>query len=114
MYEVGKNNAITMVKGDTVILDLNIFDQENTPYEPKEGDRIRFALKKRYDDSEPLLVKVIPTDTMQLVIEPEDTKNLLCGEYHGRYKYDIELTTADGFVDTIIPRADFTIIEEVY
>lgn len=114
MYEVDKNNAITMIKGDTVILDLKFFDQEDAPYVPKERDRIRFALKKRYDDSEPLLVKDIPIDTLQLVIEPKDTKNLPCGEYHGRYKYDIELTTAEGFVDTIIPRADFTILEEVY
>ena len=50
MYEVDKNNAITMIKGDTVILDLKFFDQEDAPYIPKEGDRIRFALKKRYDD----------------------------------------------------------------
>lgn len=78
MYEVDKNNAITMIKGDTVILDLKFFDQEDAPYVPKEGDRIRFALKKRYDDSEPLLVKDIPIDTLQLVIEPKDTKNLPC------------------------------------
>ena len=29
MYEVDKNNAITMIKGDTVILDLKFFDQED-------------------------------------------------------------------------------------
>ena len=114
MYEVGKNNAITMVKGDTVILDLNVYDQDDNKYVPEKGDRMRFALKKRYDENNPILVKDIPVDTMQFVIEPEDTKNLLCGEYHGRDKYDIELITAEGFIDTIIPRADFIILEEVY
>lgn len=114
MYKVDKNNAITMVRGDTVILDLKFYDRNRIPYEPKEGDTVRFALKKRYDDFEPILLKDIPIDTMQLVLNPEDTRGLPSGEYRGRYKYDIELTTADGFVDTVIPRADFIILEEVY
>ena len=113
MYHV-RGTTITMVRGDTVILDLKCYDQSRMPYIPQEGDRIRFALKKRYDDYEPLLVNEIPIDTLLLVLDPEDTRCLPSGEYHGRYKYDIELTTADGFVDTIIPRADLIILEEVY
>lgn len=114
MYKVDKNNAITMVRGDTLILDIKFYDRNRVPYEPKDGDKIRFALKKRYDDFEPIFVRDIPIDTMQLWIYPEDTVGLPSGEYKGRYKYDIELTTADGFVDTVIPRADFIILEEVY
>lgn len=113
MYHV-KGNTITMIRGDTVVLDIKLYDQNREPYIPQEGDAIRFAMKKRYDDFEPLLVKEIPIDTMQLVLEPEDTKYLPSGEYHGRYKYDIELTMANGFVDTVIPRADILILEEVY
>ncbi len=37
MYKVDKNNAITMVRGDTVILDLKFYDRNRIPYEPKDG-----------------------------------------------------------------------------
>ena len=47
---------------------------------------------------------------MTLTLQPSDTKNLP----FGNYVYDIELTTADGFVDTFIGPATFTLTGEVY
>lgn len=52
----------------------------------------------------------IPIDTMKLAIKPEDTKNLA----FGKYVYDIELTKANGEVDTFITKAVFKITEEVH
>ena len=46
---------------------------------------------------------------MLLEIAPEDTEPLP----FGRYVYDIELTTADGTVDTFISKAIINICEEV-
>jgi hypothetical protein len=100
---------ISLTRGDSLILHVNIMQNEE-PYVPREGDVVRFALKKKSSDEECLILKDIDTETLQLIIEPDDTKNLP----YGTYRYDIELTTAAGFVDTFIGPANFKITEEVY
>lgn len=112
MVEI-KGTTITMIKGDSVIIKISITDSDGNEYTPESGDRIRFAMKRNYTDAVPLLVIEIPIDTMELVINPEDTKELEAGLSKGRYKYDIELTKEDGTVDTVIPRAELVILEEV-
>ena len=103
-------NTIVMTRGDTVLLPLTITNKNGEQYEPIDGDSIRFALKKRYDDEDPLLLIDIPIDTMILRIESEDTKSF---DQPSSYVYDIQLTTADGIVDTIIPNGKLRIKEEV-
>lgn len=105
--------TITITKGDTGIITVSILYDDGTPYTPQSGDIIRFAMKKHYSDAETLIEKNIPLETMELRLDPEDTKDLEAGPQKGKYKYDIELTRADGQIDTFIPRADFIILEEV-
>lgn len=62
-----------------------------------------------YMDEKPLVVKDIPSDTMLLVLEPEDTKTLP----FGKYVYDIQITYADGKVDTFITKGRLRLTEEV-
>ena len=102
--------TITMTRGDTLSLTVNIYDQEGHAYAPDPGDAIRFAMKKDYEDAEPLIIKSIDPADFQLIVEPEDTKAL---EY-GRYVYDIELTTASGVVDTFIANAVLKLTREVH
>lgn len=102
--------SITMTRGDTARISVYIVDAEGEPYTPGNQDVIRFAMKKDYKDAEPLLLKDIPVDTMTLVINPEDTKQLA----FGAYVYDIELTREDGSVDTFIDRAKIKLTEEVH
>lgn len=104
-----RTNRISLTRGDTGKFAISIADQNGTPYEPKDGDKIRFAMKKDYDDAESLLTIDIPTDTMLLIIEPKDTKSLA----FGKYVYDIELTKANGDVDTFITKARLDLTEEV-
>lgn len=101
--------TITMTRGDTMVALVGMKQANGYPYAPIEGDKIRFAMKQTYSDSSPLLVKDIPIDTMLLVIEPEDTAELA----FGKYVYDIQLTKADGVVDTFITKATIKITEEV-
>lgn len=108
-----EGTTITITRGDSAIIVIQITNSDGSEYVPVEGDHVRFALKKKYSDPEPLLVKEIPISSMQLILMPEDTKNLDSGPSYGRYKYDIELTHANGMVDTFIPRADFIVLEEV-
>ena len=109
-----KGTTITITRGDSAIIGVQIYNSDGTEYVPVEGDSIRFAVKKNYSDVEPLILKDIPISSMEFVLMPEDTKELDSGPIRGKYKYDIELTRADGMVDTFIPRADFIVLEEVY
>lgn len=92
--------------------------KDGTTYVPSNGDTVRFALKgsrmlagnTEFYDKEPLIVKTIPTETMELQLDPADTKGL----HFGMYKYDIELTRANGVVATPIADEDFRICPEVH
>lgn len=106
--------TITMTRGDTERIKIDIYNQaDGTMYTPDPRDSLRFAVKKNYEDDEVLVFIDIPVDTMILTIRPEDTKFLDYGASKGRYKYDVQLTTADGDIHTVIPRSDLIILEEV-
>lgn len=105
-----EGTTISLVRGDSLNLTVSLFMPDGDQYVPDPGDSLRFALKKSFKDAEVLIQKTIPLETMVLTIDPEDTKVL---EF-GRYDYDIELTTAAGLVDTVIPCSAFNILPEVY
>ena len=114
MYSV-KKNKITLTRGDTFISNV-IVKRKDEIYTPIEGDVIRFAVKHQtmtpdqteYTDSEPLLVKEIPVDTLILRLDPEDTKGLGFDTYDS----DVEITKEDGTVDTFIS-STITLTKEV-
>ena len=106
-----KGSTITITKGDTLDLKVEITCLDGSSYRPKAGDVIRFALKQRYSDRKPLLVKVIPNATLNLRLESEETKLLKAGG--SPYVYDIQITMEDGTVDTFIDRGRLTVTEEV-
>ena len=110
--------TIYITRGDSGYAEVTMKNKDKTPYVPQEGDAIRFALKTArmkpgntdFADQKPLVIKPIPNTTMLLEFFPNDTKKLS----FGTYKYDIEITKADGYVDTFIENADFIITPEVY
>lgn len=105
----GKN--IFLTRGDTFRALITIKDTSGHDYTPSATDRIRFKVKKNYfdPDSETIINKSINVNTMILQLNPADTS----GIDFGIYKYDIQLTTAAGLVDTIIPRGELHILEEL-
>lgn len=107
MHIISGNN-ITLTRGDTLKVQVTLY-KNGAEYTPEAGDVIRFAMKKEYTDALPILSKTIPNDTCLLVIDPLDTKSLAFGQY----VYDIEITEADGTVDTFIAEAAFNIAPEV-
>lgn len=96
-------NRIIMTRGDTFSAQVEIYEQNGDPYEPQTGDRVRFAMKERSRNGcgRVLLYKEIPISTLVLQLNPEDTEPFPYGEYG----YDIELTKANGVVDTFIAEA---------
>lgn len=104
-------NTIRLTRGDTFKAVVNIFNPDGTVYTPKEGDKVRFAMKQNIedDDTELLIFRDIPIDTMLLVLYPGDTKEL----DYGTYVYDIQLTKANGDVDTFITASKLKLTYEV-
>lgn len=105
------NNDIKITRGDTLETTISIMTRGGGAYVPSEGDAIRFAVKKKYADIQPLIVKEIPINTMVLRLESTETKKLATGKEP--YVYDVEITMANGTVDTFIS-GNIYIIEEVY
>ena len=104
-----KNNRITMTRGDTCRIKITLNDDNGDEYTPQEGDVIRFAAKKEYTDLEPAIFVEVPTDTMVLEIKPNDTKHLP----FGNYVYDLQITFADGTVNTFVYKGQLKLDEEV-
>lgn len=121
-----KDNKIKMTRGDTLRCRVTpykpIYDEhgeivDREEYTPEAGDTIRFAVKhvsmksgKQYKDPEPLILKNIPINTCILQLDPGDTKPL----DFDTFVYDVEITFADGTVDTFITTEDFILTPEVH
>lgn len=116
MYVIDGTN-IKLTRGDSFYCEISMKNSSGETYEPQAGDVVRFYLKRdllnppksEYIDRNPLISKAVPTDTMILHLEPDDTKGLGFGEY----VYDVELTFANGDVDTFINNARFSLVPEV-
>ena len=86
-----------ITRGDTGIFHLSLADSEGEPYVPVVGDVITFSMATKPGE-EVLLQKDIPYDTMDLVLEPEDTKDFP----FKTYQYDIQVTDGEGRVSTVL------------
>ena len=106
MYTV-KGTSIRLVVGDTFTAQIELTKDGET-YELTDGDAIRFAMKKTYKSSACLIMKDINIDTMVLKLDPEETEGLPIGSY----VYDIQVTFANGDVDTVIS-GSLTLLPEV-
>ena len=96
-----KGTNITMTRGDTFSADICIYQPNGKPYNLAKDDVIQFAMKKSAKD--------IPIETMKLVLNPDDTKEL----DFGTYVYDIQLQKTTGEVYTFITKSYLTLTEEV-
>ena len=110
MLSIDNNNNITLTRGDTLTLTVALYHKVEPvppataptvePYVPEESDVIRFAVSRGYKgDScyELKLSKEIPHDTLTFTCTSAETSI----DYY-TYNYDVEITHADGCVDTFI------------
>ena len=106
MFSIYRGN-ISIIRGDSAIFELNIVDANKNIYTPKEDDTITLTVKTSTRSKEVVFQK--QWDDGKFIINPEDTKELR----YGNYVYDVQLVTANGWVDTIIPPHNFIVMEEV-
>ena len=111
MLKINNDYNISLTRGDTGLFNISLVDTNGDEYIPQEGSTLRFAMSKKYysEREDVLILKNIDIHTMELEIEPNDTKSLA----PAIYKYDIELTDEMGRVSTVI-MGNFTITAEVY
>ena len=103
---------ISMIRGDTEYIEVVCRDSEGNMIPFVEGDTLYFTVKTNIHNEKKALQKVITEfddGIAYIEIKPEDTKHL---EFFD-YVYDIQLTSAEGVVTTIIPPSKFTIEGEV-
>ena len=93
MYTIS-GTTIRLIRGDTFISTIEIFDAEGKAYTPQATDVITFRMFKY---AEAAITKTIDHETMILELEPNDTKDLA----FGRYFYTIDIVT-DSMKDTFI------------
>ena len=100
-----KGNDIHLTQGDSAILNVEITNDDGTPYAIKEGDSLTITVKAT--NGTKIFSKTVQAYE-SIIIEPKDTVDAGVG----RYKYDIQLDT-ENQVYTIIPVSSFFIEEEV-
>lgn len=107
MLKINSDYSIELTRGDTARLTVDLINEvTGKAYEIQPGDRLHLTVKKTTRDPEAAFQKEVQ-GTGTFHIAPEDTAGLS----FGRYRYDVQLTTAGGDVFTLGPY-DFKILEE--
>lgn len=90
---------ITLTRGDTLVLTVGM-KKNGQPYVLQEGDKVRFAVSIGHKgDAGYKLIQTVDMDSeMKVTMSSADTEKLT----KRMYCYDVELTYADGTVDTFI------------
>lgn len=108
-----EDNDISLTRGDTCYFSLSLVRDEESgeEYEIKTTDTVVFSVRETDDDvSNPTyLVQKVVQGSGDIKLTPEDTKGLS----YGTFKYDVQLTTADGDVYTVIGPKKFKMLKEV-
>ncbi len=89
---------IWLTRGDTLLASVTLALTRAVEYVPSAEDEVKFVVKKRKRDTTPLIEQEIDLNTMMLEVDADDTASLRCGDY----PYYIEITYADGVVDTFL------------
>ena len=107
IFIIDKLNRINLTKGDTAIMNVGIYDLEDGEYIPKDTDTITFTVRNQ-TSAQPVITKI--ADNLGYIeLTPEDTSALNTG----LYLYDVQLSTNEGRIYTIIPATLFTLSREV-
>ena len=104
-----------MVQGDTGVIRMRIHNHELSL-----GDEVKFAIVNKanpsillcqHSDKKIVLEKKVTVfekdGSARIVIYPYDTEYL----QPGKYLYEIQVSTKDGRIDTVVPLTGFTLME---
>jgi len=107
-----RKNAMIMVKGDSESITVTCRDASGMGKPFITGDKVYFTVKRSLNETTIILQKVVDTFTdgvASILIYPNETK----GMDAGTYVYDIQITFADGTVNTVVKPNMFILEGEV-
>lgn len=109
---VRNGRDLIMIRGDTESILVRRTGKDGAELPFREGDAIRFSVKRFLCDEEAVLYKEVtafPEGRALIALSHEDTKNLP----PFAYVYDVELTTSGGAVKTLIGPSKFIVEGDV-
>lgn len=107
-----QDTTMKMIRGDSESFTVSVELDTGEDYALEDGDTIYFTVKQNATSSKNELQKIVksfPDGVAVIEILPEDTKHMRFISY----VYDIQLTTKNGEVKTLVPHSRFTVGEEV-
>ena len=107
MFEI-KDNQITLTRGDSAKMLIELTQADGTEYPMQKGDVLTFTLRKKVESTGKLIEKIFNEKHIEFI--PEDTVDL----DFGNYVYDVVLTTSAGEVYTVVSVSNFVIAKEVH
>ena len=107
MFTVTGTN-IALTRGDNATLCVTLSNIGGEPYSLNEGDELVLSVKQSAAVS-PYIFQLTADGEGVFTFLPSTTEDMAFGSY----KYDIQLTTNEGEVYTVIPVSTFTVMEEV-
>ena len=109
MFKVSTTGVIQLTRGDTARLEVSITNlQDGKPYDIRADDTVTLTVRRTISSPDITFQKVC-VGTGSFYISPDDTKNL----DYGKYIYDVQVTTQNGDVYTVIPPTSIEITGEV-
>ena len=94
-----EGTKIELTRGDTLYLTVRLKNADGTDYEPAQGDRVWFRMKKHASDTESVIYKEFDLSAMTIKIDPQDTEDLTVGY---NYPYNIRAVRENTDVATPI------------
>lgn len=93
---------IEIVRGTTNTFAITVTDANNDLYELADGEVIKFGIKRKATDDEPIFVKTATTGengVYAITLAPSDTAALP----YGKYLYDVGLQSGGAYHSIIEP-----------
>lgn len=103
MFTIDKDsNAMSIIKKDTASISLSLDN-----YSFVEGDVVKFTVASELESQNPVISKEITAFTNGTAVIELTTIDTNITE--GSYYYDIQVTTTEGVVDTVVGPAKFVV-----
>ena len=101
-----ENNNISITKGDSGFFFIKLTNGDKSEYEPKEGDRIVFSVKKKKESFCPLIIE---KEGVKITLGSAETEKIPSGDY----VYDVVVISKAGERYTAI-EGDFCVRKAVH
>lgn len=105
MFKIDNVGKMTLTRGDTAEFNIELCNEDGTPYEPSENDVVLFSIKKNLNSENSLIEKT----GLLIRIDSQDTQRMEIATYY----YDVKILFADASVQTVIPQNQFQLIYNV-